>query len=145
MKRFFKERMLHEYGSKLTKNRVYFAHIFGGALSFNSTRGSIHLLVCIGIAVIGWKEAFQRCMWMSIFRKIFRNFLLTFMSSKYHQVWIYPPIIEGSVLSFEALWYVIWLSQATLRHGLYMHSTLPSLIVGGSITEFSFFPPTSIY
>ena len=32
MKRFFIERILHEYGSTLPKNRIYFAHIFGGAL-----------------------------------------------------------------------------------------------------------------
>ena len=30
--------MLHEYGSKLSKNRVYFAHIFGGALSLITFR-----------------------------------------------------------------------------------------------------------
>ena len=38
MKRFFIERILHEYGSMLPKNRIYFAHIFGGALIFLTFR-----------------------------------------------------------------------------------------------------------
>ena len=32
MKRFSIESILHEYGSMLPKSRIYFAHIFGGAL-----------------------------------------------------------------------------------------------------------------
>ena len=36
------------YGRKLTKNRVYFVHIFGGALTLIRVRGSMHLLVYFG-------------------------------------------------------------------------------------------------